>query len=135
MQSVAITSLCSPAESCFAGSTTTYVPIVVPTPPSPRARELADLLTRVIEAYEEGHPTTSRAEIREATRLALAKTGPGSAGTRPIVAGSLAALTVGLVGVSAFLKNADGVPAIPWTLVAVGLLAIVFGIVAVARNR
>lgn len=115
----------------------TYVLIVVqaPTPPSPRALELADLLTRVIEAYEEGHPATTRAEIRGATRLALAKTGPDGALAGRIIARSVGALMLALLAVWVFLKNADSVPAIPWTLVAVAGLVVVFGIVAVIRRR
>lgn len=89
----------------------------------------------MIEAYEEGHPATTRAEIRDATRLTLAKTGPDGALTGRIIARSVGALTLVLFAVFAFLKSADRVSAIPWTLVAVTGLVVVFGIVAVIRRR
>ena len=59
----------------------TYVPVVTPPPsstPSPRARELADLLTKVLEEYTKAHPSTSRAEIRAAFSLAARRAIPGS---------------------------------------------------------
>jgi len=50
-----------------------YIPTVHHTPsmpPSPRTRELAGLLTKVLEEYKKSHPGTSDAEIRAAVRLA-----------------------------------------------------------------
>ena len=112
-----------------------YVPIVTPTPspPSPRSRELADLLVRVIEAYEEGHPTTTRPEIRAATRLALSETGPSRLGT-PIVAVTLGGLMALLLGVSVFLRQSGGLVDIPLNvpIIGVGIVAIA---VAVIRAR
>ena len=57
----------------FQGHTMSYVPIIVTTrePPSHRARELADRLSRVIVDFEQHHPTVSNAAVRQATRLAL----------------------------------------------------------------
>jgi len=42
-----------------------YVPIIVTIrePPSHRARELADRLSRVIVDFEQHHPTVSNAEV------------------------------------------------------------------------
>ncbi len=57
----------------------TYVPVVTPTPtppPSPRTRELAGLLTKVLEEYSKAHPATTNAEIRAAVRLAQMSAGP-----------------------------------------------------------
>lgn len=48
-----------------------YVPVVVPpTPPSPRTRELAELLGRVIEEYEKHHPSVTGSEVRAALQMA-----------------------------------------------------------------
>ena len=58
-----------------------YVTLVLPAttpPPSPRARELAVLLARVTEEYVKAHPSTTRAEVRQALRLAGGRTGGGS---------------------------------------------------------
>ncbi len=114
-----------------------YVPVVVPpSPPSPRTRELADLLVRVIEAYEEGHPTTTRIEVREATRLALSKTDPS--GLRaPIVAVALGGVMAMLLGAFVFLKQSGGMADVPVALPAVGIVAliVVLAVVAVARQR
>ena len=57
----------------------TYVPIVIPTtvpPPSPRTRELAGLLAKVLDEYTKAHPATSNAEIRAAIRMAQMSAGP-----------------------------------------------------------
>lgn len=56
-----------------------YVPITTTTasaqPPSPRTRELAGLLTKVVDEYTNAHPSTSKAEVRAALKLAQASTG------------------------------------------------------------
>jgi hypothetical protein len=65
-----------------------FVPVISPAttqPPSPRARELADLLTRVMEEYERAHPAITTAEVRHAMRLAEERTGGGPARTRVAV--------------------------------------------------
>lgn len=55
----------------------TYVPIVVTTPPpSPRTRELAELLGKVLDEYTKAHPAVTKAEIRAAINMAQATTGP-----------------------------------------------------------
>jgi len=56
-----------------------YVPIVTSTyvpPPSPRTRELAELLGKVLEEYTKAHPATTTAEVRAAIRLAQTSAGP-----------------------------------------------------------
>ncbi len=115
-----------------------YVPIVTPTPspPSPRSRELADLLRRVIEAYEEGHSTTTRAEIRAATRLALSKAGPSRLGA-PIVALTLGGLMALLLGVFVFLRQSGGLVDLPSSvpIIGVGIVTIALAAVAVIRAR
>ena len=59
----------------------TYVPIVTPSPtqpPSPRTRELAGLLSKVLEEYTKAHPSTTKAEVRAAIRMAQMSAGPAN---------------------------------------------------------
>jgi hypothetical protein len=77
-----------------------FVPVVTPppTPPSPRTRELAGLLTKVLEEYTKAHPSTTRTEIRAAFSMAVRNAGPGGSGTATTVAvmvGLVLALTLG----------------------------------------
>lgn len=77
----------------------TYVPVVTPPPsstPSPRTRELAELLARVLEEYRKSHPEVKSQEIRAAVRLALRSAQPGG--------GDRARLVVSLgLGIAVFL--------------------------------
>ena len=70
-----------------------FVPVVPPQPPSPRTRELADLLGRVIEEYEKHHPAVTGFEIRSAMEMA---TRSSKASRAP----AAAALAAGLVGLA-----------------------------------
>ena len=56
-----------------------YVPIVPSTyapPPSPRTRELAELLGKVLEEYSNAHPAVTKSEVRAAIRMAQMSAGP-----------------------------------------------------------
>ncbi len=112
-----------------------YVPIVVPTqvpPPSPRTRELAGLLDKVLEEYTKAHPATTRAEIRAAIRMAQMSAGPDR--TKVAVGVSLAlgvSLAMGVLGF-AFFQSAGGVEfraALPFILIVLfGILAAVIAV-------
>lgn len=57
-----------------------YVPIVphTPMPPlSPRTRELAGILSKVLDEYMKAHPKATKAEIKAAIRMANQSVGPG----------------------------------------------------------
>ena len=59
---------------------TTPSPPIFPTimaPPSSRARELGDDLTRVIQEFQRRHPDLSSAEVHQALRVAESETGSG----------------------------------------------------------
>ena len=60
-----------------------YIPIVMPPttpqPPSPRTRELAEILAKVLEEYQKAHPSVTGAELRAAIRLAQSSTGKDKA--------------------------------------------------------
>ena len=75
----------------------TYVPIVPPTPTSPRTRELADQLARVMAEFEQTHPSVTRAEKRQAARLALEATRSSDAGPVAVVLGLIVLLILGLL--------------------------------------
>ena len=117
----------------------TYIPIIppTPTPPSPRARELADRLAKVLLEYEEAHPSVSGDEVRQAMRIALQVTRAGGTAAAPILAATLGGLV--LVGLAVFYFVASGgagstgarVP----TLWVVGALLVLAALVGVLRRR
>lgn len=90
-----------------------YVPIVPtvvapPQPPSPRTRELAGLLGKVLEEYKKAHPSTTQTEIRAAIRLAATSAAPGG---RAAVALALTAVIGGVVAMMVlgiFLSQGGG---------------------------
>ncbi len=115
----------------------TYVPIVTPPPTqpplSPRTRELAGLLTKVVDEYQQAHPKLSRQEVRAAIRMTALTAARGSGGGPRAVVLSLALgiLALGLVVGLLFLRGADpgaGEGAVPMIVVAViaflGLVAV-----------
>jgi hypothetical protein len=115
----------------------TYIPIVptVHTPPSPRTRELADLLSRVIQEYETHHPAVTGSEVREALSLAAAGSKGAPGGPRIL----LALLAMGLVAAgavlffSARLSGGGGGDPFPAAAVAVGVLLVLALAVALKR--
>ena len=116
----------------------TYVPIPVvpPTPPSPRTRELADLLARVIEEYEKHHPAVSGAEVREALNLASQSSKTAAPAARSLVA----MLLLGLVALGGALfyaverSGGGGATEFPMIAVVIGVI-LVLGLVAVIKGR
>ena len=114
-----------------------YVPVIPPhaTPPSPRTRELSDLLGRVIEEYEKHHPAVTGSEVREAVRLAAMRSSRTGSGSVRILAGVSAAAAV--AGIFAFVAANHGqVPGngVPTVAVALALLAVLFVVVVVKRS-
>jgi hypothetical protein len=71
-----------------------FVPFVPSPPPSPQAEELGQRLAEVIEQYRQQHPDLGRAEVLQATRLALARSGgePAAARSALVVAIGVSAL-------------------------------------------
>lgn len=121
----------------------TYVPIVTPTnapPLSPRTRELAGLITKVMDEYTKAHPATTKAEIRAAVRMAQASAGGGPSNVAALLSLSLglgvAALTFGLFFFrSAGGGGADGPeigPVLPMIIMA---LIVLLGLVMVIAKR
>lgn len=98
-----------------------YVPIVIPhtpQPPSPRTRELAGILSKVLDEYQKAHPSVTGAEMRAAIRIAQSSTGRNK--TPVALALSLGigllvmALTLGLVfmGRSGDIELGSSIPMI-----------------------
>jgi hypothetical protein len=120
----------------------TYVPIVTPPvtqpPPSPRTRELAGLLTKVLEEYSKAHPAVTAAEVRAALRIAQMSAGPDrskmAAGVSVAVGLGVAALTMGLF----FFRSAgSGEVEFPVVLpmVILGIIVVLGMVVAMIRLK
>jgi hypothetical protein len=87
----------------------TYVPTVPtpPTPPSPRTRELASLLTKVLEEYRKSHPALTSAEIRGAFKLAYRSTGDVK-GRVAVFVSLVVVLLVGFMALGLFVFDSGG---------------------------
>jgi hypothetical protein len=113
-----------------------YVPVVVPPQvPSRQARELSELLDRVIKDYERTHSSVTPKEIREAIMLTQQKSGSMDARRATAVAAGLLAALVG--GVVAF-ASAGGISfqgQLPWIEIAVVGLLVIVVLVALLRRR
>ncbi len=112
-----------------------YVPYVPPPQPSPRTRELADLLSRAIEEYQKYHPNVSSAEVNAALQMAAVRSSRGVPARVWAVVGALVAILLG--GIFAFVAaNGGQVPgsAVPVVAVAIAILAALVA-VAVAKSR
>jgi len=105
-----------------------YVPVVVPPqPPSPRTRELAELLGRVIEEYEKHHPAVTGSEVRGALQMAAQSSKAASPAAALAVGLGLALLLGGLVAF--FSMGSMSGAAIPWSgvvLAFASVLAVAF---------
>jgi len=114
-----------------------YVPVVphVPhDPPSPRTRELAGLLSRVIEEYENHHPAVTGSEVRAALAMAT-RTSRGGTMEARAVAGILAGFFVLLGGVAFFVMRGGSidVESLPMVAVTIAIIALLGGIVLLRR--
>jgi hypothetical protein len=122
-----------PADVTEVESTVFYVPIVPMTssPPSPRTRELADLLSRVIREYESHHPSVTGAEVRGALRLAAQSSSKGMQAASAKVALILGLALFVAAGVTFLiqargrgLEGAGDIPLIAAVLVGIVLVAV-----------
>ena len=82
----------------------TYIPVIVPPQeaPSPRTRELADQLARVIVDFEQNHPTVEAGEIRQAAQLAV-RASRTAGGVDAATITALVGLVVLVVGVVVYM--------------------------------
>lgn len=118
-----------------------YVPVVPTTPsppPSPRTRELAALLTRVLEEYRKSHPATTDAEVRAAVRLAQLSTRSGSQATPLLVSLALGILVAGVLAGVLVFRSEGGVEwsaAMPMVIFAVVAFLLILMIVIKVLSR
>ena len=114
-----------------------YVPMPPPPPPSPEARELAEFIEKVIDAYRINHPEMSLREIRQAVKLAEPSAG------NPLGKQAVGAMILGLVmffGVGLYYSKSvsgtgiGGEANIPWVIIGIAVMAAVVGLVAVIKR-
>ena len=116
-----------------------YVPIIVPPhSPSPQTRELADRLLAVIRDYEQQHPTVTRPEVREATRMAAQRAGGAGPATGSLAAAAVGAGLLALLGTLLLLRSGAsggvGLEEIPVLLIVAVLAVVGLGIFAAKRG-
>lgn len=71
-----------------------FVPVVTPPPPSPRARELARRISDAIEQFRHEQPGTSGTDVRQALHLAAASSGTGQQLALKLILAGLVLLAV-----------------------------------------
>lgn len=117
----------------------TYVPMVTPThvpPPSPRTRELAGLLAKVLDEFTKAHPATTGAEVRAAIRMAQTSAGPDrkkvAAGISLALGLGVAMLTLGLF----FFRSAGDVEIGPiFPMVIMGIIVLLGLVVVIVKMQ
>jgi len=114
-----------------------FVPYVPPPqPPSPRTRELASLLGRVIEEYEKHHPAVSAQEVKAALQIAASSSRKGG-GASMQVAAAVGLAAVLAVGGFVWLATSGGTGSggsVPMVALSVGVILVVM-LVAVMSRR
>ena len=87
-----------------------FVPVSTPTtyPPSPRTRELAGLLSKVLEEYTRAHPAVTPSEVRAAIRMAQMSAGPDRGRVGVLLATTLAFGVAGVLAGLYFFQRAEG---------------------------
>jgi hypothetical protein len=107
-------------------------------PPSPRTREMANLLTRVLEEYRKSHPATTDAEIRAAVRLAQLASRSGNQGAPALLAVAFGLLVAGVLAGFLFHRSAEGVEIGTWSpmiIMGVVFVLLVFLMAVKVKNR
>lgn len=115
-----------------------FVPTPPPTP-SPEARELGGLIAQLVQDYRAEHPDLNPFQVQQALAVARRELrSESAASTRFAVVIAAALAMLGLVGFLAFTGGRQGGgPATP-VIMAVGIVAVVMGLVAAlvaARRR
>ena len=116
-----------------------YVPIMTPTPttppPSPRTRELAGLLGKVLEEYQKTHPAVTPTEMKAALRLVSASFGSSQA-AMGILAGVFSLLIGVLVlGLFLFRGGTEGEFVVLLPMVIMGIVVLLGIAVLVMKAR
>jgi len=114
-----------------------FVPMVPhhENPPSPRTRELADLLGKVLEEYEKYHPAVTGQEVRAALRLAERSSRAAVVGARTM-AGVGLAIGVAVAGMFVWVASRGGIwEGGPPVAIVAAIIALVAVMVLVRRAR
>jgi hypothetical protein len=110
-----------------------FIPIVPSSPPSPRAEALGQRLAETIEQFRRQDPELSSRDVEQAARLALARSGGDSTGSRrPIIAAAVAVLVGLLVALGA---NGGRCPAQAPVVYVAAAIAVVALILVMIRRR
>lgn len=107
-----------------------FVPVVPPTagtsPPSPRTRELAALLQKVVEEYSAAHPAVTPAEVRRAVQMTQMSVQGGNRKLALVVVAGLSVMVALLVaGLALFSQGTMPTSGGPWPLAVFGIMVLV----------
>jgi hypothetical protein len=110
-----------------------FVP-VIPSTPSPRAEALGQRLAETIEQYRQQNPDLSGLEVRQATQLAVSRSG-GTSASAPALIALVAA--VAAAGVALALAADGGLAGFEkWTMIMlIAAIAVVLGVVVALKRR
>ena len=110
-----------------------FVP-VVPAAPSPRAEALGQRLAETIEQFRQQNPDLSGFEVRQATEIAVSRSGGRGAPPRALLALAAGVAVAGLALALATGKRGGGGE--DWTVMALlAALVVVLGVVVTLKRR
>lgn len=110
-----------------------FIP-VVPATPSPRAEALGQRLAETIEQFRQQNPDLNGLDVRQATQIAVSRSGGAGAPQRVLLALVAAVAVAGLaLALAADQPRAGGGS---WTLmILIGGIALVLGVVVALKRR
>jgi hypothetical protein len=110
-----------------------FVP-VVPVTPSPRAEALGQRLAETIEQFRQQNPDLNGLDVRQATRIAVSRSGGAGAPPRALLAAVAAVAVAGLAFVLATDRSHAGGDG--WTMVMpLVAIAVALGVVVALKRR
>lgn len=107
-----------------------FVP-VVPATPSPRAEALGQRLAETIEQFRQQNPDLSGLEVRQATQIAVSRSGGADAPPRVLLALVAAAAVAGLALALRFDTGGESWP----LMMLIGGIALALGVVVMLKRR
>ncbi len=110
-----------------------FVP-VVPPPPSPRAEALGQRLAETIEQFRQQNPDLNGLDVRQATQIAVSRSGGAGAPPRVLLVLVAAAAVAGLALALAMDKPRAGGESWPLMML-IGGIALALGVVVMLKRR
>ena len=110
-----------------------FVP-VIPATPSPRAEALGQRLAETIEQFRQQNPDLSGLDVRQATQIAVSRSGGAGAPPRVVLALVAAMAVAGLALALATDKPGAGGETWP-LLMLIGGIALALGVVVMLKRR